>query len=76
MIRNRERLKRRRSVAIVLNVDGFGDQPNKIAKYHEFTPRRARFNRGFKLFYKEDTSLMTPRQVLGLRPRPDLVVYE
>jgi hypothetical protein len=76
MIRDRERLKRRRSVAIVLNVDGFGDQPNKIAKYYEFTHPRTRFNRGFKLFYREDTNLMTPSQVLGLRPRPDLVIYE
>jgi hypothetical protein len=34
-----------------------------------------RFN-GFKLFYHEDTGLMSPRDVLGLRPAPDVVVYE
>ena len=34
-----------------------------------------RFN-GFKLFYHEDTGLMTPRDVLSLQPVPDVVVYE
>ena len=36
---------------------------------------RRRFN-GFKLFYHEDVNLMKPKQVLRLRPQPDLVVYE
>jgi hypothetical protein len=76
MIRNKQSLRHRRGVALVLNVDGFGDQPNKIAKYREFTHPRTGFRRGFKLFYTEDTNLMTPRQVLALRPRPDLVIYE
>ena len=31
---------------------------------------------GFKLFFREDTGLMSPRDVLGLRPAPDVVVYE
>ena len=31
---------------------------------------------GFKLFYKEDVGLMSPRQVLHLHPSPDVVVYE
>ncbi len=76
MIRNKEKLRRRRGLALVLNVDGFGDQPNKISKYVDFTHPRSRFKSGYKLFYKEDTNLMTPSQVLKLRPRPDLVIYE
>ena len=67
---------RRRGVALVLNVDGFGDPPNKIARYDDFNHPRSRFHRGFKVFYKEDTSMMSPQQVLELRPRPDLVIYE
>jgi hypothetical protein len=63
-------------LAVTINVDGFGDRPNKIAKYREFTHDGTRFHRGFKLFYEEDTNLMTPRSVMHLRPRPDLVVYE
>ncbi|HWT91529.1 MAG TPA: hypothetical protein VN238_00895 [Solirubrobacteraceae bacterium] len=76
MISNRERLKQRDGLEITLNVDGFGDRPNKLAKYREFTSHAVRFHDGFKLFYKEDTNLMTPGAVLDLRPPPDFVVYE
>jgi hypothetical protein len=75
MITNRARLKRRSNLAIAIHVDGFGDQPNKRAKYRELAPRRAFFP-GFKLFYKEDVRRLTPRQVLGLRPAPLLVTYQ
>jgi hypothetical protein len=37
--------------------------------------KAGRFN-GFKLFFHEDTGLMTPSQVLDLKPAPDVVVYE
>ena len=76
MIRDRDRLARHPGVALAINVDGFGDRPNKRAKYREFTRARPRFRNGFKLFYREDTDLMRPRDVLRLRPRPDIVVYE
>src|SRR3954466_9046114 len=78
MIGRKELLDQPPGIALTLNVDGFGDRPNKIAKYNEFTrPRIARrFHAGFKLFYHEDTNLMPPRQVLRPRPRPELVVYE
>ena len=76
MIENEHDLERNPGVALVVNVDGFGDPPNKISKYREFTrDLRRRFN-GFKLFYHEDLNLMKPSQVLRLRPQPDLIVYE
>jgi hypothetical protein len=77
MIQGRERLQARKGLAMVLNADGFGGQPIKKAKYHDFTRGvGAGFNDGFKLFYEEDVDLMSPRQVLRLRPPPDLIVYE
>ena len=76
MIAGKERVKQRKGLAITMNVDGFGDRPNKLAKYDEFTSEATRFNDGFKLFYREDTNLMTPGAVLDLKPPPDLVVYE
>ena len=76
MIRNEHELERNPGIALVVNVDGFGDQPNKIAKYREFTRDLRRRYNGFKLFYQEDTNLMKPDEVLRLRPQPDLVVYE
>jgi hypothetical protein len=76
MIEAEHDLERHPGVALVVNVDGFGDRPNKVSKYHEFTDDlRRRFN-GFKLFYEEDVNLMKPSQVLRLRPQPDLIVYE
>src|SRR3954468_15196172 len=78
MIGRKELLTQPPGVALTLNVDGFGDQPVKIAKYGEFmrAPEQRRFHAGFKLFFHEDTNLMTPEQVLRLRPRPEFVVYE
>src|SRR3712207_2851633 len=76
MIQGKERVKRRPGLAVTMNVDGFGDRPNKISKYREFTSEGRRFHDGFKLFYKEDVNLMRPRNVLALKPPPDLVVYE
>ena len=69
-------LRARRGLATVLNADGFGSAPVKISKYHRFTRQSPGFGSGFKLFYKEDLGLMTPRRVLRLRPPPDFVVYE
>jgi hypothetical protein len=69
-------LKRPDGLAYVLNVDGFGTQSLKVAKYHNFVRQAPQFRRGFKLFYQEDVKTMSPRQVMRLMPRPDVVVYE
>jgi len=69
-------LKEREGLALVLNVDGFGDAPNKKSKYKAFTQQAPDAYHGFKLFYEEDTNLMRPAEVMRLRPRPVLVVYE
>jgi hypothetical protein len=76
MIENEQQLREHSGVALTVNVDGFGDRPNKIAKYRDLTGGRRDHHYGFKLFYQEDTNLMRPRQVLRLRPPPELVVYE
>ena len=44
-------LKERKGLAYVLNVDGFGTQALKIAKYKSFVAQAKHFRRGFKLFY-------------------------
>ena len=76
MIQNKARMKARPGLATVFNVDGFGDQPNKLSKWAIFTKQAPRLNDGYKLFYKEDVHLMTPAQVMRMKPRPDLIVYE
>lgn len=77
MIQDKARIASRPGLAIAFNIDGFGGAPIKRAKYAEFSAQTPRgFHDGFKLFYEEDTGLMTPQQVLALRPPPDIVVYE
>ena len=77
MIQNKQQVVRPPGLAMTMNVDGFGNPANKISKYKAFTTSdTAGFHNGFKLFFEEDTDLMTHKDVLALRPAPDLVVYE
>jgi hypothetical protein len=73
-------LRRHKGVALVKSVDGIGARGAKLETYravNKTTPDHV--HPGFKLFYTEDAEqgpLMTPKQVLALRPRPDYVLYE
>jgi hypothetical protein len=76
MIARRSRLRARPGIDLVLNADGFGSPPLKLATYRRVTRARGPFHAGFKLFFEEDTSLMSPTEVMRLRPLPHLVIYE
>jgi hypothetical protein len=76
MVEDEDQLRSDPGVALVLNVDGFGDRAEKISKYKELTRARPNSYFGFKLFYEQDTDLMKPDQVLRLRPQPDFIVYQ
>ncbi|MBJ7455509.1 MAG: DUF480 domain-containing protein [Thermoleophilia bacterium] len=76
MIERRARLRPHRGIDFVLNADGFGTASAKTGTYRRVTRGDHGFATGFKLFYEEDTGLMTPGQVLRLSPRPDVVIYE
>lgn len=81
MIANRDRIVPRPGVAIAFNIDGIGTPADKVPKYNELADKRANQRRsgihnGFKLFYHEDTNLMAPKEVLSLRPQPEIIVYE
>lgn len=73
-------LRRHKGVSVVKSVDGIGARGDKEATWGRLMPPAgAGVRPGFKLFYDEDTELgplMTPRQVLALKPRPDYVMYE
>lgn len=75
-----QQLKPHPGVVTIKSVDGIGSAKNKTSTWRKLTPRMAPgVHAGFKLFFDEDTRhgpLMTPRQVLSLRPRPEFVVYE
>lgn len=76
MIRNDDKLRRFPKVALVLNADGFGTPELKRGTYDQLAPRDQPPYAGFKLFFAEDTLLMSAQDVLALRPRPKIVVYE
>jgi hypothetical protein len=76
MIADKPLVAEQPGLAVTMNVDGFGNRANKVSKYHQFTHDGTHFHRGYKLFYREDTGLMTPRSVLALQPPPDFIVYE
>jgi hypothetical protein len=77
MLRGEGGLRARRRVAIVLNADGFGTPEQKRSKYAQLAPPRpSPLEPGFKLFYEEDTDLMSPGEALALKPPPRLIVYE
>ena len=68
-------------VALIKSVDGLGPKGAKIETYDNLmklmTPRT---HAGFKLFFDEDRRnggvLMTPKEVMALRPQPEYVMYE
>jgi hypothetical protein len=76
MIRGQRALKQRPGVALTISVDGFGTPELKREKYQYFNRRRDGIYDGFKLFYHEDTNMMSPRATMRLKPRPDFVSYE
>jgi hypothetical protein len=69
------RIAIRRGLAMTWNADGFGVRSAKLDDYRSYT-RDRRFHPGLKLFYRNDIDLMSPREVLKLRPVPRVVNYQ
>ncbi|GAA1551088.1 hypothetical protein GCM10009789_01060 [Kribbella sancticallisti] len=80
ILSNEQAFKQHPGVVTIKSVDGIGNRIDKEATWRKLTPKMAPgVHAGFKLFYTEDTRhgpLMTPAQVLALKPRPELVIYE
>lgn len=75
MIRGIGQVLPRPGLAMVQHVDGFGTPGEKLDTFHA-VGRPRQFHLGFKLFYRADTGLMTPAQVLRLKPRVRFVSYQ
>ncbi len=75
MIERIDRVAVRQRLATVQHVDGFGTRDQKLATY-DAVLRPEKFYPGFKLFYDEDVRLMTPADVLEIRPRVRFVSYQ
>ncbi|WP_232087425.1 hypothetical protein ACM66Z_06085 [Sulfurovum sp. ST-21] len=70
MLAHKNALRYYEKIHLVMNLDGHGSPALKVKIYNGiYTKSRAvKFAGGFKLFFKEDNPLMSPRQVLGLEP--------
>ena len=77
------KLKPQEGVALVRSIDGLGGPGAKVDTYDRLTKGQPKYiHPGFKLFYTEDVEpphgsrLMTPEEVMSLRPRPEYILYE
>ena len=73
---DRKKILDREGLATVLHIDGFGTQAEKFNTYDVLASRDKQFVNGFKLFYDEDTDLLTPAEALKIKPRPQLFSYQ
>jgi Tol biopolymer transport system component len=63
-------------VDLVWDADGFGGPGSKIADYGQYRDETGFEYGGFKVFYRYDTPVMTPEQVLSLEPPAAVVIYQ
>jgi hypothetical protein len=64
------------NVDVVLNMDAFGDYPEKVKKYRHYMARPYAERRSFNIFLKQDRPVGTEEDVLALDPMPDMVMYQ
>lgn len=80
-VTNYKNIKLQPEVQIVMHMDGWGEPARKINTYKNFIHREPVQFTGFKLFYKNDVirskaRLMTPEELLKLKPRPVYIQYQ
>jgi hypothetical protein len=87
MITNYKQIHLRPEVQIVMDMDGWGPQQLKMDTYKNYEWAQPVQFTGFKLFYKNDvktlkkvkfaaTTMLTPAQVLALKPSPIYIQYQ
>ena len=76
MLRDREAVEDFEAVDLSIDMDGFGLARIKVAGYDAFAVPEPSERPAFKLFFDYDTPVMTPEQVQGLDPPPDLIIYQ
>lgn len=81
VLKKEEDITPHKGVVLVKSVDGLGPMGSKIKTYNWLVKTMPQgVHAGFKLFFDEDTQighhLMSPKEVLGLTPVPEYVMYE
>jgi hypothetical protein len=80
MLQDAEQIRLDPRVQVVINMDGWGPPYIKFDSYSLTAVAEPVQFTGFKLFFHNDTkkghALLTPREVLALRPRPVYIQYQ
>jgi hypothetical protein len=80
MVKNYKSIRIKPEVQIVMHMDGWGIPAKKINTYKQFIYREPVEYTGFKLFYKNDTKdngrMLTPQELLKLKPQPVYIQYQ
>jgi hypothetical protein len=81
MIRNYKKIKPTPEVQVVVDMDGWGAKERKLTTYREYVSKEPVQFTGFKLFYKNDyreagSSMMTPAEVMRLKPKPVYIQFQ
>ncbi|HET7694534.1 MAG TPA: hypothetical protein VFK57_02410 [Vicinamibacterales bacterium] len=76
MLPDKPEIRARGGIDLVLDMDGFGPRPLKRASYRAVNRQFALPFAGFKLFYRQDTNLFDPAEVMQLEPLPSVVIYQ
>jgi hypothetical protein len=68
-------------VQVVVDMDGWGHQSTKFGTYNAWIAAEPVQFTGFKVFYKNDllrpgSRVLTPAEILTLRPRPSFIQYQ
>ena len=81
MITNYKNIRLHPEVQIVIDMDGWGEPELKKGTHRNYILKEPIQFTGFKLFYKNDLKkspnrLMTPQELLKLRPQPSYIQYQ
>lgn len=81
MVKNYKNIKLHPEVQIVMNMDGWGEPVLKKSTYKLYIHKEPVQFTGFKLFYKNDLKkapniMLTPAELLQLKPKPIYIQYQ
>jgi hypothetical protein len=80
MVPDAEAIRPTANVQVVMDMDGWGPPWLKFDSYRDYIVSHPVQYTGFKLFYKNDTkkgdALLTPKELLALRPRPAYIQFQ
>lgn len=80
MVTNYKSISTLPEVQLIMDMDGWGGPQKKINTYKQYIYKEPVQFTGFKLFYKNDTKsngrMLTPAELLRLKPQPMYIQYQ